>query len=100
MSELKWLKLDSWPNQTSVEQVPLQGEWTRESHTNMPHCTIPKWLAEIAYTRYIEHGGHGQTLERLCERGGFGRSEFLAFLYEALKIEAETRPTPERSETE
>lgn len=85
-NKLVWFKIDGWPNQTSVGQVPIQSEWSKESHLDLPGCTIPKWLAEIAYTRYVEHGGRGQSLDRLCERGGFGRSEFLAFLYEALKL--------------
>lgn len=94
MSELTWFKMDGWPNQIAVQQVPVQDDYVRGTNTNLPGCTIPRWLAEIAYTRYVEYGGRGQSLDRLCERGGFGRSEFLAFLYEALKMEAE-KPNPQ-----
>ena len=40
-------------------------------------CTIPWWLAEEAYKRYVKEGGRGQSLERLAERGGFGREELV-----------------------
>lgn len=42
--------------------------------------TIPWWLAEIAYERYTELYGKEQSLERLGERGGFGREELLLLL--------------------
>ena len=41
---------------------------------------IPWWLAEEAYQRYAYLFGDGQSLERLAERGGFGRSELLTLL--------------------
>lgn len=40
---------------------------------------IPWWLAELAYVYYAEHY-HGQSLERLAERGGFGMVELISFL--------------------
>jgi hypothetical protein len=43
-------------------------------------CSIPWWLAEIAYEYYSERFGTSQTLERLAERGGFGRQELLMLL--------------------
>ena len=45
-----------------------------------PDCSIPWWLAEVAYVYYVEECGEGQSLERMAERGGFGRSELIAFL--------------------
>ncbi len=43
-------------------------------------CTIPWWLAEEAYAEYSKRYGTSQSLERLNDRGGFGRSEFLTLL--------------------
>ena len=42
--------------------------------------SIPWWMAEIAYKRYSELYGKQQSLDRLAERGGFGRSELLGLL--------------------
>ncbi len=42
--------------------------------------TIPWWLAEEAYKYYSERFGTDQSLERLAERGGFGREELLMLL--------------------
>ena len=42
--------------------------------------TIPWWLAEEAYKFYSTKYGKEQSLERLAERGGFGRTELLSFL--------------------
>jgi len=42
-------------------------------------CTIPWWLAEVAYA-YYNSRWPGQTLERLAERGGFGRNELVMLL--------------------
>ena len=41
---------------------------------------IPWWLAEEAYKYYSATYGKEQSLERLAERGGFGRTELLWFL--------------------
>jgi len=41
---------------------------------------IPWWLAEVAYEHYVKMFGHIQSLERLAERGGFGREELLMLL--------------------
>lgn len=43
-------------------------------------CTIPWWLAEIAYAEYARRFGTSQSLERLAERHGFGREELVALL--------------------
>jgi hypothetical protein len=45
-------------------------------------CTIPWWLAEEAYKVYSAKYGTYQSLERLAERGGFGRKELLLLLQE------------------
>lgn len=42
-------------------------------------CAIPWWLAEIAYEHYHAMYG-GQTLERIAERGGFGREELVSLI--------------------
>ena len=47
---------------------------------NNPASTIPWWLAEIAYAFYAQQYGHAQSLERLAERGGFGRAELVGLL--------------------
>lgn len=41
---------------------------------------IPWWLAEEAYKYYSATYGKEQSLERLAERGGYGRKELLLFL--------------------
>ncbi len=43
-------------------------------------CTIPWWLAEEVYAEYSKRYGNEQSLERLNERGGFGRGEVLTLL--------------------
>lgn len=73
-----------WLNQDKVNLVPVQREWDETNHKDLPDSSIPHWLAEIAYTEYVKHGGRGQSLERLNERGGFGRWELLFFLRKAL----------------
>lgn len=42
--------------------------------------TIPWWLAEEAYKHYSKMFGTEQSLERLAQRGGFGRFELLVLL--------------------
>lgn len=42
---------------------------------------IPWAAAEQAYREYVKHGGAGQSLERLAERGGFALAEW-ACLYQ------------------
>lgn len=45
--------------------------------------TIPWWLAEVAYEHYktvVGTSSHLQSLERLAERGGFGRKELVCLL--------------------
>jgi len=60
---------------------PIQGGARSNSpRTNDKRSTIPWWLAEEAYRCYTELYGRSQTLERLAERGGFGREELLFLL--------------------
>jgi hypothetical protein len=54
-------------------------------------CTIPWWLAEEAYKVYAKKYGNDQSLERIAERGGFGREELLWLLRGA--------PPPEKKES-
>lgn len=87
------MKMHELPNQNDVTQVPIQGEFDREAWAankgmdlaQLKGCTIPKWLSEIAYTEYVKHGGKGQSLNRLNERGGFSRTELLMLLRDALQ---------------
>jgi len=41
---------------------------------------IPWWLAELAYKSYSKQYGTRQSLQRLYERGGFGRTELMYLL--------------------
>jgi hypothetical protein len=59
---------------------PIQGELTTSSWGKREPCTIPWWLAEEAYKVYAALYGRQQSLERLTERGGFGRDELLGLL--------------------
>ena len=45
-----------------------------------PASAIPWWLAEIAYEEYARRYGNLQTLERINERGGFGREELVSLI--------------------
>jgi hypothetical protein len=49
-------------------------------NANGKACVIPWWLAEIAYGYYAERYGTDQSLERLNDRGGFGRKELVDFI--------------------
>lgn len=57
---------------------PIQTEI--EGKLRLPVTQIPWWLAEIAYKHYVQLFGDQQSLERLAERGGFGREELLGLL--------------------
>ena len=62
---------------------PIQSYSYRYKTGKMIHCprhTIPWWLAEEAYCHYAKLFGTSQSLERLAERGGFGRKELLSLL--------------------
>jgi hypothetical protein len=64
-------------NQDDTRPFPIQGGLPS---TGIKPSTIPWWLAEIAYDHYAKMYGRGQSLERMAERGGFGRKELLALL--------------------
>lgn len=65
------------------KRFPIQGE-RRYPHgerpVTIPPMTIPWSVAEVAFKAYDRQNFNGQTLERLAERGGFGRDEFLDLL--------------------
>lgn len=58
-----------------TKSFPIQGEGIK-----LKQSSIPWWLAEIAYGYYSERFGDAQTLERIAERGGFGRDELVKLL--------------------
>lgn len=68
---------------SDTRPFPIQAILTSDGRRE--RCTIPWWLAEEAYKYYAEKYGTGQSLERLAERGGFGRWELLALLRRDLK---------------
>lgn len=61
-------------------QFPIQSEWDETEHRLLPVTYIPWWLAELAYEYYTRKFGTHQSLERLAERGGFGRREVVAYI--------------------
>lgn len=69
---------------SAVRPFPIQvGPPRRDSTGKMIYgqaSFIPWWLAEEAYQQYVRLFGDGQSLERIAERGGFGRGELLALL--------------------
>lgn len=56
---------------------PIQAEY---SPSKGAATQIPWWLAEVAYEHYVKRFGDTQSLERLAERGGFGRQELVTLL--------------------
>jgi len=67
------------PNET--KPFPIQGGDSYRTKDGMiyPEKTyIPWWLAEEAYKNY--NCQDSQSLERIAERGGFGREELLMLL--------------------
>ena len=65
---------DNRPFPIQAEHV-INGPWGRRNA-----CTIPWWLAEIAYVADEKRYGSGQTMDRIAERRGFGRQELLDLL--------------------
>ena len=61
------------------KRFPIQMEIY--GRVRLPATQIPWWLAEIAYKHYVELFGDQQSLQRLAERGGFGREELLRLLW-------------------
>jgi len=66
----------------SDDTRPFPIQW---ESLNQKRCTIPWWLAEIAYEYYSRLYGNQQSLERLAERGGFGRLELVRFIRRDVK---------------
>lgn len=61
----------------SQKNFPIQGDYGPK---RTERTIIPQWLAEEAYEHYAKMFGNQQSLERLAERGGFGRAELLMLL--------------------
>jgi hypothetical protein len=61
-----------------TKPFPIQG--TLRSGGGLKPSTISWWLAEIAYAEYKRRYGGQQSIERMAERGGFGRQELLDLL--------------------
>ena len=54
-----------------------------------PACVIPWWLAEVAYKVYAKKyqaSTRSQSLQRLAERGGFGREELVLLIQDSPNI--------------
>lgn len=63
-----------------IRPFPIQAD-SSYGHLGAGRASVvPWWLAEIAYKQYAKLYGKQQTLERLAERGGFGRAELVALL--------------------
>jgi len=64
-----------------IRPFPIQGEGLRRKP--FPYrpkaSTIPWWLATVAYKWYSYCYGDSQSMERLAERGGFGRDELVLY---------------------
>lgn len=62
-------------------RFPIQGDriTRRGRYERIPATSVPWAEAEIAYRTYSHLFGTSQSLERLAERGGFGRAEFAVF---------------------
>lgn len=67
-------------DQTGIDCCRVQGVF----HT-YPPTDIPWWLAEVAYRAYARRYGARQTLDRIVERGGFGREELLMLIHDAVQ---------------
>ncbi len=66
----------------SERRFPIQGEVGSNpngSRKYIPATTVPWSEAEIAYATYSKIHGTSQSIERMAERGGFGREEFRRF---------------------
>lgn len=69
-----WINDLDKPEESDTRPFPIQQEG------RFPSGTIPWWLAKEVYKTYGRAFGHDQSLERLAERGGFGRSEVVNLL--------------------
>lgn len=61
-----------------TQPFPIQAD--RVDRRSLAACSVPQWLAALAYKEYARVHGKSQTLRRLGERGGFGRAELVALL--------------------
>ncbi len=52
----------------------------QEEGYEKPRTYIPWWIAQEAYKYYVSKFGTHQSMERLSNRGGFGRKELLVLL--------------------
>lgn len=77
MTEIKALKDENRPFPIQKELGHLKDPWNGQA------CTIPWWLAQEAYAWYAHMYGTSQSLERIAERGGFGRAELIMLLRHA-----------------
>ena len=74
------------PVGTGERRFPIQGDSWRSvevdggAMTQVPRSSVPWSVAEVAYKVYAALFGTEQSLERLAERGGFGRGELLWLL--------------------
>ena len=59
---------------------PIQGHRANSRDQDKQPCSIPWWLAEKAYEVYSNQFGTTQSLQRLADRGGFGRYELTQLL--------------------
>lgn len=79
---------------------PVMAEQTRDSTgrvVHLPATTVPWWLASEAYEHYREVFGDPQPLERIADRGGFGRWELLALLRRRVLGHPDPCPSKERA---
>ena len=96
-----------------MKKFPIQGQTMRK---RLPKGGMERrldtsvgWdLAEEAYRAYAKHYGSNQSLERIAQRGGFGREELALFLLESLgypdhktlmKMKDESKTLPPRPST-
>ncbi len=70
---IEFIEQDTRPFPIAGESVRLHGD--TGPVVQLPPTTIPWWLAKIAYEAY--NCKHNQSLERIAERGGFGRQELI-----------------------
>lgn len=64
----------------STRPFPIQSDGFVRGKGSTQSSQIPWWLAEIAYEYYASQYGTDQSLERLAERGGFGREELVGLI--------------------
>ncbi len=82
----------------------LSGVWHDGAGNKLPTACIqtssydrevPLVIAEEAYKEYAARYGTSQSLDRLCERGGFGASELAILLFwRVRRLEEALRTTP------